>query len=349
MAGQAYISYSVWQLLPDFLWLKLAVILFMNVAFLLFFLAMSGVLDRLSLGLATVIYNVGTSWLIIMFYMVMLFALLHLGRAVHLIPSHLLQHSWWGTGIVAVILVAIFGYARWHYEDKQRVELVLDGKGKVKSPKKLVLVSDLHLGYHNRRSDLRRWLEQLKAEQPDVILIAGDLIDRTIKPVNEEDAAEEFRKLGIPVYAIFGNHDYYTGTNADREFCRKAGIHLLQDEVAYWGDFAFVGRDDRTNLGRKSLATIMRDIDRTKYIIDLDHQPYHLEEAEKNGVDFEFAGHTHHGQVWPGNWVTDLMYENAFGKSQRGTTTYYVSSGLGIWGAKFRIGTQSEYVVATFK
>lgn len=76
-----------------------------------------------------------------------------------------------------------------------------------------------------------------------------------------------------------------------------------------------------------------------------DHQPYHLEDAEAAGADFQFSGHTHHGQVWPGNWLTDAMYEKAFGPHQRGKTRYYISSGLGIWGGKFRIGTRSEYIV----
>lgn len=112
---------------------------------------------------------------------------------------------------------------------------------------------------------------------------------------------------------------------------------------------AIVGRDDRTNRRRRSLREVMAGIDRSKYIIEMDHQPYHLEEAEQNGVDFELAGHTHHGQVWPLNWVTDAIYEKAYGSMTKGRTHYYISSGIGIWGGKFRIGTQSEYVVATVK
>lgn len=79
----------------------------------------------------------------------------------------------------------------------------------------------------------------------------------------------------------------------------------------------------------------------------LDHQPYHLEEAERAGIDFQFSGHTHDGQVWPISWLTRTMYEKSFGYTRRGSTEYYVSSGMGIWGPKFRIGTRSEYVVAT--
>ena len=112
-------------------------------------------------------------------------------------------------------------------------------------------------------------------------------------------------------------------------------------------DLCIIGRDDRTNRHRKALTDIMRHADKSKYTILLDHQPYHLEEAEQESVDFQFSGHTHRGQIWPISWITDAVYECSFGPWQRGNTHYYVSSGLGLWGGKYRIGTQSEYVVVT--
>ena len=122
---------------------------------------------------------------------------------------------------------------------------------------------------------------------------------------------------------------------------------MLQDSCATVGDLCIIGRDDRTNRHRRSLGTLMKSADRTKFCIVLDHQPYHLEQSERQRVDFQFSGHTHRGQVWPISWITDRVYECSFGSHQRGNTYYYVSSGIGIWGGKFRIGTRSEYVVAT--
>ncbi len=91
----------------------------------------------------------------------------------------------------------------------------------------------------------------------------------------------------------------------------------------------------------------MQGIDTTHYTILLDHQPYHLEEAEQNGIDLQLSGHTHRGQIWPLSLVVKAMYECAYGQWKRGKTDYYVSSGMGIWGGKFRIGTESEYAVIT--
>ena len=347
--AEYYVSHRVWQLLPPILPLRIIVVALMTLAFIFAFVSFSGALDRMPLELGTFTYEVGSSWLILLLYLVMLFGVLDLGLALGLIPRSFVRGSVAGSVSVLLFFIGLFTYAHLRFEEKQRVELTLDSEGKVQKPVKLVLISDLHLGYHNRRSDLRRWLELIKREHPDAVLIAGDLIDWSIKPVLEEGSAEEFRELGIPIYAILGNHDYHAGTGADKDFCEQAGIQLLQDSVAYFGDLAIVGRDDRTNPHRKSLGQIMEGIDRRKYIIELDHQPDHLEEAQQCGVNFEFAGHTHHGQVWPLNWVTDAVYEDAFGPLTKGKTEYYVSSGIGIWGGKFRIGTQSEYVVATIR
>ena len=93
--------------------------------------------------------------------------------------------------------------------------------------------------------------------------------------------------------------------------------------------------------------SLVADSIQNPYIILLDHQPYNLEQAQQNKVDFQFSGHTHYGQVWPISWIEDRIYEDAFGPLQKGDTFYYVSSGIGIWGGKFRIGTRSEYVVLT--
>jgi len=96
---------------------------------------------------------------------------------------------------------------------------------------------------------------------------------------------------------------------------------------------------------RQSVKFLTQGTDTKRYTILLDHQPYGLEEAEHNGIDLQLSGHTHRGQVWPLNWVTQAMYECDYGSWRRGKTEYYVSSGIGIWGGKFRIGTSSEYVV----
>lgn len=349
IAGQAYVMLRTWQLLPAIPALRMAVVGLMALAFIIFFVAMSGTINHWPMTLATAAYETGTSWLIVLLYLFLAFLCLDALRLCHILPLTSVQANGRLAAGLAIALAALFSYAYYHYNDKKRVEMTVKTSKPIGKDLKLVLVSDLHLGYHNRRADLHRWLTMLKAENPDAILIGGDIIDGSYRPVAEELMADEFRSLGIPVIACLGNHDYYTGLSADLQFCREAGIKVLRDTTTTLDGIIIVGRDDRTNSQRKPLSDILQGNDKRSFMLELDHQPYHLEEAEKNGIDFEFAGHTHYGQVWPISWITDAVYEDAFGPLRKGHTDFYVSSGLGIWGAKFRIGTQSEYLVLNIK
>ena len=252
-------------------------------------------------------------------------------------------------------MFCLFLYGHLHYKNKYRQEVTLTSE-KITKPIKLVMMSDLHLGYHNRREELRRWIDLINAEQPDLVLIAGDIIDGSMRPVLEERMAEEFHRLKAQVYACLGTHEFYTGVPEARQFYKDAGINLLIDDAAIIdSSIVIIGRDDRTNMRRKPIKELIDSLDsqcsmfNIQYSIVLDHQPYNLDRAEAAGVDFQLSGHTHRGQVWPISWITDRIYECSWGSHQRGSTQFYVSSGIGIWGGKFRIGTQSEYVVATLK
>ena len=351
LLGISYIAWHVWCLLPCAWWWKLLAVVLLVAPFLTMMFGMRGLYDSAPLPVGTALYEIGTSSVFVMMYLVILFLILDFGRLVHLVPRTLLYNNWWTVLGITVLMTVIFVYGNLHYQHKYRQELTLTTGKPLARPMKLVMVSDLHIGYHNPRKELSRWVDMINAEKPDLVLIAGDIIDMSMRPLKEERMAEEFHRLTAPVYACLGNHEYYSGEPDAQQFYRDAGIHLLLDSVAVVGDLCIIGRDDRTNMHRKSLGKIMNDhkslISQSSFLILLDHQPYHLEQAEQYHIDFQFSGHTHHGQVWPISWITESIYECAFGSHQRGSTRYYVSSGLGIWGGKFRIGTRSEYVCAT--
>ena len=343
----AYISWHVWCLLPwGAVWKSLAVAALAG-SFLLLFAGIFRATDRLPMPLATAVYEVGTSSVFVLLYLFMLWLVLDLARLVHLLPQTLLYNNGWMAAGITCLMVGLFVYGNLHYRHKYREALHITSD-KVAHPTKILMVSDLHIGYHNQRDELHRWVDIINQERPDVVLIAGDIIDGSMRPLLEQQMHEEFLRIKAPVYACLGNHEYFSGEPAAQRFYQQAGIRLLQDTTAVVGDLCIIGRDDRTNPHRKTLGKIMTEAaaDATgKYTILLDHQPYHLEQAERQHIDFQFSGHTHHGQLWPISWITESIYECAFGQHQRGATTYYVSSGLGIWGGKFRIGTRSEYVV----
>ena len=347
LSSLVYVGWHIWAIAPLPVWGKWTLVGVAIVLFALEFVGFTPLMNRMPLWMSSFVYNVGNTSVIVLFYLLMAFVVLDLGRLVHIVPRSLLHESLPATAVLTVLMVGIFVYASAHYHHKERVSLELDSGGRLQQPVTVVMASDLHIGYHNRRADLAKWVDMINAEHPDLVLIAGDIVDFSFRPVIEEDMAAEFRRIEVPVYACLGNHEYYAGEPDAEQFYREAGVNLLIDSSITVDGVRIVGRDDRTNPKRKSLSQLVGDD--SLYTIVLDHQPYHLEEAERQGVDFQLSGHTHRGQVWPLSWVTDALYECSWGSHQRGATHYYVSSGLGIWGAKYRIGTQSEYVVAQIR
>lgn len=341
-----YVGWHLWML-PPVLWLRWTLVGVEAACVAMAVLSLTRYLDRLPYGLSVAVYNIGNKGLIMLLYLFMTFLLADLLRLVQVLPTAWLRDSWWTCGVLFAVMAALFVYASLNYEHKRRVELTVDTHGKVDHPVKVLAVSDLHLGYHNRRADLDRWVAMLNLEGGDMLLMAGDLVDRSLRPLLHEDMAEGLRRLQMPVYACLGNHeyyaDYYTPGEAER-FYRDANITLLRDSVATVDNIAVIGRDDRTNRHRKDIDTLSQSYTGL-FTVLLDHQPYYLEEAECAGIGLQVSGHTHRGQVWPLSWITDALYECSWGMLQKGETTVCVTSGLGIWGAKYRIGTQSEYLV----
>jgi len=347
--GIAYIGWHVWTLVPlPAVW-RVSIITAGVLSFLMIFLNFRRAIDDMPLPLARLVYDIGNSSVFILLYLVVIFLVLDLGRLLHLVRPQWMHQNFPLTACIVIGMFALFLYGNVHYHHKVREELHLTTDKPLARPLRIVMLSDLHLGYHNPRKELARWVDLINAENPDVVLIAGDVIDMSMRPLVEENMAEEMRRLEAPVYACLGNHEYYSSEPLAEQFYRDARIQLLRDTCLVVGDLCIMGRDDRTNLRRRNIDELARMADHTKYIILLDHQPYHLEEAEQAGVDFQLSGHTHRGQVWPISWITDALYECSFGSHQRRKTRYYISSGIGIWGGKFRIGTRSEYVVATLE
>lgn len=347
--AHVYVLWHVYQVLPLPVWGKWTIVALMTAALVMMFVGLFGTFDRMPLGLASAAYDVSTSWLIVFLYLLIAFVLLDLGRLVHLVPKTWLHNNAWTAGAVTAVIAGLLVYGNIHYHNKVRQPLTLGTSKQVSKPVRVMLLSDLHLGYHNRKAEWQRWVDMINAEQPDLILVAGDIIDGYVRPLNDEDMAADFHQLKAPVVACLGNHEYITGIDRSLDFYRRAGITLLRDSTLTVGDLLIVGRDDRSNRHRKSTAQLLAGADRSKFIILLDHQPYHLEELQQCGVDFQFSGHTHEGQVWPISLIVHSMYEDAWGFCQKGDTRYYVSSGMGIWGGKYRIGTRSEYVIATIE
>lgn len=235
---------------------------------------------------------------------------------------------------------------------------------------KIVLLADLHLGYNIGSSQMKQMVTKVNKQNPDLTVIAGDIFD------NEYDALDDpkqlikiFRQLKSQygVYAVYGNHDidekilagFTFGSSQEKkvsdprmdEFVKKAGMKLLRDEsVCIDQSFYLYGRPDAEKAGRginrrKTPRELVNGMDLKKPVIVLDHEPRQLEELNQAGVDLDLCGHTHDGQLFPGNITIHLSWKNPYGYRKVGNTHQIVTSGVGLFGPNMRVGTKAEIVV----
>lgn len=215
----------------------------------------------------------------------------------------------------------------------------------------IVAASDIHLGtiIHNRR--LVDLVRRMNALNPDLILLPGDVFDEDIGAVIRQNQGDTLRTLRARhgVFAITGNHEYIGGAEQACAYLEQHGVTVLRDRWVRVAGMTIVGREDRASTQfagkqRMPLDELMRDVDHTAPVILMDHQPFHLEEAEQNRVDLQLSGHTHHGQLWPFGFITKKIYEMSWGYVKKGDTHVYVSCGYGTWGPPIRTGNRPEIV-----
>jgi len=295
-----------------------------------------------------ILFRTGSGWLVFTLYMIIFLACTDLVR--------LFNRNFTDGFVISLVLTIIvlaYGYINSLHTNKQVINIVLNKPLKDAKPLKIVAVSDLHLGLGTDMKLLHNNIDLINAEKPDVILIGGDLFDNSVEPVVAKNMDLELNRLQAPqgIYFCFGNHDYMSGAaNCEKFISEKTDFRIIRDTVVTLENgLQILGRDDRHNRKRLSAGELQRLIDPALPLVIVDHQPVALEEAQQLGADLQFSGHTHHGQVIPLNWLTDRMFDIAYGFEKRGGVSYYVSSGLSLWGPPFRIGTNCEYVVFTVK
>ena len=215
----------------------------------------------------------------------------------------------------------------------------------------VVMASDLHLGRIIRNSRLEKIVGRINGLKPDLVLLAGDLTDEDIPFLSDQNTAAILQRIQAPlgVYSVTGNHEYYSGREKAVSFIRQGGIRVLEDEIVKVGEALYlVGRKDRTaeRFGepRKPLAELMKEVPPGYSVILMDHQPFQLAEAQRQGVGLQLSGHTHNGQLFPINFIVGKIYENPWGYLKKGGTQYYVSCGVGTWGPPVRTCSIPEIV-----
>jgi predicted MPP superfamily phosphohydrolase len=356
-----YIGYRGWQLFsPDssWRWVYLAVFVFLALTFIA-----GRFLERVWLSpVSEALVWIGSYWLAAMLYLFLAVFVIDFLRLVFaflpFLPDsvaeairrekHLL-----GIGVAAgVVLLLIIGHINAAHPRVRSLDIHLSKKLNGIDSLTIVMASDIHLGTIIGRSRFDRIVDTINGLNPDLILFPGDLVDEDLGPVIRENLGDHLRALRAPlgIVACTGNHEYIGGADAAVEYLTAHGVTVLRDSALTLGNgLQIVGREDRSmqqfaGKKRTTLSELMPGLDPASPIILMDHQPFGLGEAVAAGVDLQVSGHTHHGQLWPFNMITNAIYEVSWGYRLIERTHFYISSGVGTWGPPVRIGNSPEIV-----
>ncbi|MDP3913333.1 MAG: metallophosphoesterase [Bacteroidota bacterium] len=308
------------------------------------------------------VYRIGAFWLAFMLYFTIAAVLIDLVRIAnyffHFLPTFsAIMKLRLGLIVVSLVsVVVIAGHINALWINVKEIPLTIHKKVSGASEIKILLASDIHLGALIGERREMRFLEIIREQKPDIVLLAGDLVDGEIAPVLRKNLGRHIQEISTPfgVYAISGNHEYIGGIDKTLPYLKSINIRMLLDEVITLPNgIQLVGRNDISSgkgaNARKSLAELTSGLDFSNPVIVMNHQPYDLQEAVDAKVDLHLSGHTHNGQLWPFNYLIKSIFELSWGYLQKGNTHFYVSSGYGTWGPPVRIGNRPEVVVFKLK
>ena len=212
---------------------------------------------------------------------------------------------------------------------------------------RLVFFSDLHIGEAMTPDYIARAVKLIQDQQPDLILCGGDFIDHRAVYAYDPRVMASLRSLHAPmgVYYVLGNHEYRDDLEANIRWVSEVGGTLLRDSIAFPGNgpLTLIGRDDWVNGNRKPFEVIANEADPLRGpVVLMEHTPASIDSIGDSPVDLILCGHTHGGQIWPGQLMVWWRYGMVSGTRPVGEREVCISSGVGSAGATYRVGTRSE-------
>ena len=338
---------------------------------------LTGFLVRSPAALRHVLRQIGNYWFGCMLYLGLAILLVEIGlfvarRVRHrdFVQMQRVRQVQGGIALALVCAVCIYGAVNAHTLRVTDYEVTIEGAG---GDMTVALLADLHLGYNTDPAYIEQTVQAVNDMQPDLVVIAGDIFDNEYEAIPEpERIAAALASLGSTygTFACWGNHDVsepilagFTWDTADAdkddprmtEFLARAGVSLLADEeVTLANGVQLVGRKDpsrsrKLDDARLTPEQLLGPLDPAQPIFVIDHQPKELDELAAAGADLDLSGHTHNGQVFPGNLLMGLIWDNPCGYLRVGEMHSVVTAGLGVWGPDMRVGTRSEVVRITVR
>lgn len=265
------------------------------------------------------------------------------------------------SGFLAILLTTIYlsigTYLDYHVFETHYSVLTNKELGQDKF--RIIGISDSHVGATFDGNGFYKHMEKISNIDSDIVVITGDFVDDDTTKKDMVRSCEGFSLLKpkYGVYFVYGNHDrgYFDYRNFKEkelvEELEKNNVIVLIDNIKEINDYILlIGRDEKTNKERKTIGELTSNLDKNKYIIDLNHQPNDYDN-EMNKVDLVLSGHTHGGQLFPLGYLGLLLKQNDefYGLHKRGNTTFIVTSGISDWAVDFKTGTKSEYIIVDIK
>lgn len=244
--------------------------------------------------------------------------------------------------IFCIGILFIWGSYNAYNPVTRHLQIKVDKQGE---PMHIVVASDFHIGALSSKKQMKKFVEMTNVENPDLILLVGDIIDDDPKVYQNKQMSEVFRQLKSKygVYGVLGNHEYYGGQiPLFLDEMEKSNVRILRDETISIDERLYLtGRDDRTNASRKQLVDLTPEKSDIPWIV-MNHTPDNLQEPSILGANLHISGHTHRGQLFPNNLLTSILFEVDYGHEVKNGMNILVSSGYGFWGPPMRIGSRSE-------
>lgn len=257
-----------------------------------------------------------------------------------------------------VVLLIVFGFIIARRPRIKRLEINIPKTAPGMKELTIAAVSDIHMGMLIKHRMIGRLARMINGIKPDIVLFVGDTIDEEPDPVMKSDLGKPLRLIVAPLgkYGITGNHEFIGGAKKSIAYIESLGIKVLMDEVVNInGSFNLIGRIDRDGTRftggdkRAKLSELLAGVDTSLPLILMDHQPFNLNITAASGIDLQLSGHTHHGQLWPFNYITKAIFELSKGYLKKGNTHIYVSTGYGTWGPPIRNSARPEVVEVKIK
>ena len=362
----AYVLWRGWGALPSRKMVRIPFVAFFVAELIIYFIGFFAA-KHLPFDALHSFAWIGTSWMIFICYFSVFLLLYDLIRFINKkkpfisdaydLSRRKMRFYYYFSTLVIVLAVMVYGNYKFHHPQVTEMNITVDKHSPNVKDLKIVVATDIHAGFLIDKGILNKYVDLIMEQKPDMILLVGDIIDYDIRSVRMHNMQEEFQRLKAPygVYASTGNHEYIwlDGEEEDEKInwlSKDAGLTMLCDTAVMVGNsFYVIGREDDKKKDRKQLPEIMRDVDKNYPVIVMNHEPHRLNEEINAGADIAVYGHTHNGQVFPNNILVKRLYELPYGYEKKENTHIYVSSGLGLAGPQYRIGTVSEIVVLNVK